>query len=445
MHLRKDISFEKVGDQWLVVSHRDNTAHHLGGPAATVMGCVTEGQAIPPEHDDTVSVLVELGILEPATGWSRRQVLTSAASAATVGIISVTLPTAALASSGGHTPDPGPVVDPNLGKTWTPISVSSQAWYSVAFGKVGDGSGNLVDGWVAVNQASSSTAVTTSIDDGETWIPRESLPFGPWLSVAHGIIGITADEAGWVAVGANKVMTSGDGISWASRTSGTHFPNRGWSSVAYGKIDLGAGLQNGWVAVATNNDDTGEKAMYSADGLSWTASTSAVLEERNDWRSVATDGNGVWVAVNSGAFSGTSRVMRSTNGMDWDPITAGVDNRQWHSVAYGDGLWVVVGFDGAIMTSPDGATWTRQADVTPSRNWFSVAFGDGVWVAVASGNTGNTATRAMRSTNGIDWTDEGVDLVQANTWRSVAYGNGVFVAVSSTGTNRVMRSPAITP
>lgn len=441
MHLRKDISVEKVGDQWLVVSHRDNTAHHLGGPAATVMGCVTEGQAIPPEHDDTVSVLVELGILEPATGWSRRQVLTSAASAATVGIISVTLPTAALASSVGHTPDPGPVVDPNLGKTWTPISVLSEPWpwYSVAFGKVGDGSGNLVDGWVAINEHSNTDAIT-SIDDGETWSQQTISGSGSWRSVAHGI---TADEAGWVAVGENKVMTSGDGISWASRTTVTHFPNRGWRSVAYGKIDLGAGLQNGWVAVATNNDDDGGKAMYSADGLDWTASTSAVLEERNDWRSVATDGNGVWVAVNSGAFSGTTRVMRSTNGKDWAPITAGVDDKQWHSVAYGDGLWVAVGFAGAIMTSPDGATWTRRADVA-SRNWYSVAFGDGVWVAVASGTSG-TATRAMRSTNGIDWTDEGVDGVEANTWRSVAYGNGVFVAVNSNGTNRVMRSPAITP
>ena len=222
-----------------------------------------------------------------------------------------------------------------------------------------------------------------------------------------------------------------------------------------------------------------------ADGSTWTAIEAA---EANPWRSVAygTDGNGkgVWVAI---ADSGTSRVMRSTDGGEkWSPITAGNSN-DFLSVAYGDGVWVAVsgiGTPRAWRSTDGGVTWLPIPSMTSgyrhvafgtdgkgngvwvalrtgntqnelwrsidhgenwapvataeANTWSSVAYGDGVWVAVASGPSVATK-RVMRSTDGGEnWSP--ITAAEQTTWLSVAYGDGTWIAVAGAGTNRVMRS-----
>ena len=167
-----------------------------------------------------------------------------------------------------------------------------------------------------------------------------------------------------------------------------------------------------------------------ADGTSWTAVEAA---EANSWLSVAY-GNGVWVAV---SYDGTNKVMRSTDdGATWTAI-ASAEANEWRSVAYGNGVWVAVartGTNRVMRSTDDGENWTAHA-ATEANAWRSVAYGNGVWVAVASGGT----NRVMRSTDdGENWTAHAA--TEANNWFSVAYGNGVWVAVSYDGTNQIMRS-----
>lgn len=147
---------------------------------------------------------------------------------------------------------------------------------------------------------------------------------------------------------------------------------------------------------------------------------------------------------------------------------------QWTSVAYGNGVFVAVSYDGTVMTSPDGAAWTIQPGAVAG-TWRDVAFGNGVFVAVADGGS----PRSMYSSNGITWTGvsiwsaawhgitfgggrfvavavsgffktgtstDGIDWTYdsaiSNSWRAVTYGAELFVAVASTGVgNRVMTSP----
>jgi hypothetical protein len=55
-------------------------------------------------------------------------------------------------------------------------------------------------------------------------------------------------------------------------------------------------------------------------------------------------------------------------------------------VTYGNGLFVAVGEDGAILTSPDGVNWTRRTSGT--RNGLeSVTYGNGLFVAVGEWGT----------------------------------------------------------
>jgi hypothetical protein len=174
-----------------------------------------------------------------------------------------------------------------------------------------------------------------------------------------------------------------------------------------------------------------EAATLWSGGTGWTSRTSAA---DNDWRSVAY-GNGLFVAV---SYDGTgNRVMTSPDGITWTSRTS-VD-RAWYSVAYGNGLFVAVSYDGTgnrVMTSPDGITWTSRTSAADN-DWRSVAYGNGLFVAVSSTGTGN---RVMTSPDGITWTSR--TSAADNDWFGVTYGNGLFVAVSNTGTgNRVMTSP----
>ena len=90
------------------------------------------------------------------------------------------------------------------------------------------------------------------------------------------------------------------------------------------------------------------------------------------------------------------------------------------------------------MTSADGITWTSRTSAADN-NWHSVTYGNGLFVAVSGSGTGN---RVMTSPDGITWTAR--TSAADNGWYGVTYGDGLFVAVSITGTaNRVMTSGVI--
>ncbi len=179
-------------------------------------------------------------------------------------------------------------------------------------------------------------------------------------------------------------------------------------------------------AIDENCSCTGE--ICPPGGEVWTARMAA---EENQWHSV-TYGNGLFVAVSD---DGTNRVMTSPDGITWTPRSAAEQNG-WRSVTYGNGLFVAVAESGTnrVMTSPDGITWTARM-AAEQNLWLSVTYGNGLFVAVAFDGT----NRVMTSPDGITWTAR--MAAEQNSWVSATYGNGLFVAVAASGTNRIMTSP----
>ena len=55
-----------------------------------------------------------------------------------------------------------------------------------------------------------------------------------------------------------------------------------------------------------------------------------------------------------------------------DEIMAVVGTKTWRSIAYGNGIYVVVGLDGYTAYSTDGENWTRKTVGTES--WYAIAF-----------------------------------------------------------------------
>ena len=88
------------------------------------------------------------------------------------------------------------------------------------------------------------------------------------------------------------------------------------------------------------------------------------------------------------------------------------------------------------MHSTDGINWELVMVPGSPQNWWSIAFGDGRFVAVAYNGSDNN--RVMYSTDGIDWTL--AEVPEINSWRSVVYGDSGFVSVSNDGSTRSMKS-----
>jgi hypothetical protein len=128
-------------------------------------------------------------------------------------------------------------------------------------------------------------------------------------------------------------------------------------------------------------------------------------------------GNGSIVAITTGGL-----IMHSTNtGSAWATRTRANTNTL-RSVGYGNGVFVIVGENGAIQTSTDAITWTNRTTAN-TQTMFGVTYGNGVYVAV--GNSGAIQT----STDAITWTNR--TSASANTLNYVCYGNNKFVAVGN--------------
>ena len=164
----------------------------------------------------------------------------------------------------------------------------------------------------------------------------------------------------------------------------------------------------------------------------------------NDLKRVAY-GNGLFVAVggspsrgsplNIGIYYDFPVVYTSPDGVEWTeqflPTSIWLPKSYWlEGVTYGNGLFVAVGWIGAIFTSPDGVNWTSRFSPTFSP-LYSVTYGNGRFVAVGYNGT------ILTSPDGETWTKR--TSPTSNFLNGVTYGNGRFVAVGWRGT--VLTSP----
>ena len=154
------------------------------------------------------------------------------------------------------------------------------------------------------------------------------------------------------------------------------------------------------------------KNAYSTDnGITWTSVPG------NNENSV-TSGNNIFVAVNQNI-----QTYSDNNGITW--IVTSSLSGIWHSVAFGNGVFVMVSEDGKQAYSTDnGLSWNYVASPL-SGTWTCVAYGNGIFVMVGLGK------QAYSTNNGLSWTYVASPLM--GLWSSVVYGNGVFVTVGSDG------------
>jgi hypothetical protein len=186
-----------------------------------------------------------------------------------------------------------------------------------------------------------------------------------------------------------------------------------------------------WVAVGQNAllGGTENNIYISSDhGNTWTAKTA--FGAGGIGYAVAYDGSGRWIAV------GTGGIWTSiNNGTSWQVSFQFI---QGNSVAYGNGVWVVVGQsvtggDDNIYISPDGESWTEKSAFGMGGYGQAVAYGGGVWVAVGQNGDNNSDKNIyISTTNGDSWEHKiafGTQNLGGQGGNAVAYGNSIWVAV----------------
>jgi len=317
-------------------------------------------------------------------------------------------------------------------------------------------------GSVFVAVGASGTAYRSTTGDSGSWTTVTITQYG--TSAITGVAWIPAVSL-FVATGAGSLVTtlgttvsSTDGTTWTTRSKGVSVGNR-YSTVNGRVFNIGG---SGFTGMALETRDginyftsifgatigststpfmgaysptlgmfcipCGQNVLTSVDGSFWTLRATGIT----------TSFSISWIN-NRFVVAGSTRVASSTDGINWTAgaVISGASN--WSQVAFGAGLYVVVGF-GQIYTSPDLVTWTARTSPTASALFFVQWSGTRFVACGIDGN--NSAT----STDGITWSL--LTVGTTSVCNGLVWNGSEFIAVfgsataysSATGTSWTLNS-----
>lgn len=211
--------------------------------------------------------------------------------------------------------------------------------------------------------------------------------------------GLAFGEGRFVGVGqGGQIATSADGLFWKFQT--VVFPGKSFHAVAYGGGRFAAVGDSGLI-------------MVSEDGLTWQDKSLLVANEFDaiTWH----DGKFVGVGKSGVALSSLD------NGETWKTGSAGGDET---GIAFGNGRFVGVGWEGWTAYSTDGTTWISKRLPSPTsaegRPFFRrVIFTSGTFYATTFGG------ELYSSKDGAAWSilHSGINA----DVRAAAAGNGLIL------------------
>ena len=184
-----------------------------------------------------------------------------------------------------------------------------------------------------------------------------------------------------------------------------------------------------------NKSGTYSIVAYSTDGIKWTK-----VKDNKFKNEIVTEiayGNGTWLAATTG-LKGSSMAY-STDGVTWNAVSddlfeSGNDRFSIYDIAWGNGKFVIVGYQGRIAYSTNCINWTEVTDTT-----FGISNKDGITSVKWGGDkfiaigTKNNRTNYAYSTDGVTWT-AGKSVIP-NGIDTIIWGNGIWIALHlGTGT-----------
>ena len=238
--------------------------------------------------------------------------------------------------------------------------------------------------------------------------------------------------------GGGSLAHSNDGNAWTvQEEKETTFISREEPDMSnavgdgYGGTDYSASVTdvaygNG-TFVAVGREVYSSRAAYSTDnGRSWKA---VKLPDNYGYLDHVIFGNNTFVAT----ASQNGSIMRSTNGISWEEArNPGIDVPNIVDIAFGNGRFVAVGYEGLLAYSTDGARWTSVKDsIFPYGGMQSIAFGNGWFVAGGEPYNNYTNNCLAFSSDGITWKPVN-EISRLSGVEKVVFGNNRFVGIGRT-------------
>lgn len=300
----------------------------------------------------------------------------------------------------------------------------------------GNGTFVAVGGEPATLTGPATATIVASSDNGTTW-SNKNLPAGiqNLTAVAYGngifvAVGRSSYNAAVNPGGRATILTSPDGNSWTSRSSGSFLGING-IVFANGKFTaVGDYNQSGGAL------PEGAAILSSTDGITWSF-VQKITQTGWPLTSIAY-GNNRYVAT--GELGG---VLVSPDGIAWTEVISPIINGyDFTSIAYGSGLFRAVGIGiEAFVSSDNGLSWVSELLPVPAtldNKYQGIAHFNGQFVAV-----GNNDFILSKDAPGAKWVvNTGADFVNSTLY-GIAVGNGTFVAVGANGT--ILQSKLLVP
>jgi hypothetical protein len=275
--------------------------------------------------------------------------------------------------------------------------------------------------WTSVNNAFTSTTISSLIKVGNTLIAQASNNYGF----------ATTDGVSW---NDGVTMSAGDGTitSQVAEAAGVYYLKRlniGASHLArtmssptgfnvkYSSKILGLAYGNGVYAAVSDNGDL----STSSDGITWT-------HRATPWTSTSTTGD---IAFGNGKFILFTRssMYYSTDAVTWSFVTVSATDTSGHRVYYLNGKYILISSVGDLYTSINGLNWASKGAPTGFSSTViakDMAYGNGTYVVVG------TSAQMATSKDLVVW-NSGRQITTNVAINSVAFGNGTFVAVGDGG------------
>ena len=315
------------------------------------------------------------------------------------------------------------------GVNWTPVVFSTSFGQGRALCPVVCGNGRFATVVGYTGQAGSlAVAYIASSADGIDWtiVPvaqsnnnaPESGAVSPGvISFAGGFFhyGYSLFSAFQNAYLAN-LQRSSDALEWVRITAvSTGNVN---DTGGYRVTQLGTNLFASPVSVPTGGGGIG--FISTNNGAGWTQIS--IPGWFNNGLSAIKFLNGQGIALTAAGSSTTTQIYTSPDGNTWTARTS-VNTSLVLDVAYGAGLYVVVGAGGTIQTSPDGITWTQRTSGATG-TIYAVEFDStlGTFIALQTGSA-----NVLKSTNGTTWTTVSVPALNRSS-AIAAYADSIFIA-----------------
>lgn len=260
------------------------------------------------------------------------------------------------------------------------------------------------------SNATGGTIATSS--DGTSWTNKTQTNGGTtWTNTVAG----NSTPVYVMSDASNQSKSGTDLQTWTNRTKGVtgSIQDQIWDSTNSKFIQVGS--------KSTGSFNT----AYSADGVTWTGVAAGTAQ----LNFLATNAGKTVVGGNTGELYYTTN-----GGTSWTAGTSNFGSTTIRGVAYGNGVWVIVGDSGTLASSTDGITYTLRTSSFSTSNIEAVTWSNGTFMAVSS-STNKIAT----STDGTTWTQMSMyrqPFVTGDSFYNVtANTTGTFVLYCSGATS----------